>query len=208
MVTYKLIKNSQHEYIVCSSLSKQWSYSESQSVNNYNITNYNLQTESFDEWEKFCLEVFKKENEKAAIDVIMSRSMPPESIRAAQLIKEEFPTIKWIASFGDPIANNPYTVYKSLYYKIPITYIRDAILKSLPSNSANVKFPFPGKSHFYSMKSIEEYAINNADILIFPCEEQMNYMLQESDITTGNVIPHSYDYELSGENISNDKIVF
>ncbi|MFR8622331.1 hypothetical protein [[Ruminococcus] torques] len=40
----------------------------------------------------------------------MTRSMPPESHEIGLKIKEIKPEIKWIASFGDPIANNPFVL--------------------------------------------------------------------------------------------------
>lgn len=45
---------------------------------------------------------------RAEYDLVMTRSMPPECHRVGLWIKRRYPEIKWIASFGDPIADNPY----------------------------------------------------------------------------------------------------
>ncbi len=73
-----------------------------------NVRKIALQADTLEMWEDNTIEYFK--SHKDEYDVVMTRSMPPESHMIGLKIKEIKPEIKWIASFGDPIANNPFVL--------------------------------------------------------------------------------------------------
>ena len=111
IVTYKLLRNSKHQYDVFSSTSKQWGYQNTmQQLNDKNIRCFTISTDNIDEWVDASIEQFEKLYPEENYECIMTRSMPPESILIGKRIKEKYPHIKWIASLADPIANNPYEI--------------------------------------------------------------------------------------------------
>ena len=97
IVAYKLLKNSTHEYEVCSAVSDQWGYNKQ----------FLVETDSINEWVEEAIFIFEREHERKPYDAIMTRSMPPESIDVAKAIKEKHPDLPWIASLGDPISRVP-----------------------------------------------------------------------------------------------------
>ena len=108
IVTYKLLRKSENNYDVCSSLSENWSYHTSfKSYDEPNISTYTIDTNSIDEWVDFCIEKFEELYPSRKYDCIMTRSTPPESILVGLRVKQKHPEIKWIASLADPVANNP-----------------------------------------------------------------------------------------------------
>lgn len=110
LVTYKLIKASGYSYDVFTQKNNDlWSYGKEDYLPAPdNVNSIYAKAETIDEWWKEGVEYFKKNADK--YDVIMTRSMPPESHKIGLEIKKIKPEIKWLASFGDPIANNPYTL--------------------------------------------------------------------------------------------------
>ena len=109
IVTYKLLRNSAHNYDVCCSTSRQWSYSSvMNTIEEKNITVYSVETDAIEEWQKWTIEQFEKLYNERQYEYIMTRSTPPESIVIGREIKKRHPEIKWIASLADPVANNPY----------------------------------------------------------------------------------------------------
>ena len=94
IVTYKLLRNSCHEYHVFSSRSTLWSYSAEMSLRGEkNISVFSLKTDEIEEWVEWCIEEFRKRQEKEHYEILMTRSTPPESIQVGLRIKEEFPDV-------------------------------------------------------------------------------------------------------------------
>lgn len=104
IVAYKLLRNSRHSYDVCCAESSLWSYKQELPLDAGNISVYPIKTDSLDEWVQGAVDVFEKLNEANHYDAIMTRSMPPESVNVAKLVREKHPDIPWIASLADPIA--------------------------------------------------------------------------------------------------------
>ena len=104
-----------------------------------------------------CLKQF----EKKKYEYLFSSIVPGISHIAAYYIKKKHPEVKWIASFSDPFKGSPYKNAdlsdRGLIYKIAF----------------NV-----GAYCLYNNK-YEEVAINNADKLIFICEEQRDFTLKQ-----------------------------
>ena len=114
IVTFKLLKNSKYEYDVFTQKGNEdWSYgSNADKLKSNNINTIFAKTNDINKWVEEGIEYF--ENNKDKYDYIMSRSMAADSHKIALEIKKRHPEVKWIASFGDPIADNP---YKNFYRK-------------------------------------------------------------------------------------------
>ena len=104
-----------------------------------------------------------KEFEKKNYRYLYSSIVPGISHIAANKIKQKHPEVEWIASFSDPFKGSPYKKAdlsdRSFIYKI----------------AYNV-----GAYSLYNDR-YEEVAIKNADKLIFICEEQRDFTLNQYD---------------------------
>ena len=110
LVTYKLLNNSKYEYDVYTQNSNDsWSYGKNDFLPlNKNIKSIYSNASNLTDFYKEGVKFF--ENNKNKYDIVMTRSMPEESHMIGLEIKKIKPEIKWIASFGDPIGNNPFTL--------------------------------------------------------------------------------------------------
>ncbi len=210
LVTYKLISASQYEYDVFTQKnSTLWSYGnkdylpESKNVNTIFANANNLE-----EWVKEAIEYYKQNKEK--YDVIMTRSMPPESHKIGQEIKTINPNIKWIASFGDPIADNPYTKI-ALNYKSPHSIANCRSIKGVISPKRivrqaifKIRYKKQRKEYLDKDAKLQENVIKKANYLIFNSEYQKEYMLQKYEETVKEkavVLYHSFNEKLYPEAI-------
>lgn len=198
LVTYKLLNNSKYEYDVFTQKnSALWSYGNKDNLkNNKNINCIFAESSNLKDWKKEAIKYFKENKNK--YDVVMTRSMPPESHEIGIKIKKIKPTIKWIASFGDPIANNPYvSLAKKMDYtrflvkvkRFPKTLVRDMVRKYITENP------------------IENKTIKYSDMIIFNSIEQQKYMLGNKK-KESIVLAHSYYDKLYPKDIKkyDDKI--
>ena len=127
-------------------------------------------------------------------DVVMTRSMPPESHEVGIMLKKIKPSIKWIASFGDPISNNPYTLLtmKSNPYKVDKTSsIRRIINPFRIIKSIIYCLKKTIKNSFLDTK-IESKTLKKCDMVIFNSNEQREYMTKGNLKTDSVIINHSY----------------
>ncbi|MEG0323810.1 MAG: hypothetical protein RR619_07420, partial [Raoultibacter sp.] len=178
IVTYKLLRNSQHEYDVCSAKSDQWGYKHELPVRADNIRILSIATDDIETWLAYAIEAFEKEHTRQPYDAFMTRSMPPESIAVGEAIKKSHPELPWIASLADPIARNPYSI-KDLILddKEKDDEEKQAFINALSNGFRIEASDDPGVQHLRSMKEIEDRAVNGADALIFPCETLKSYVL-------------------------------
>ena len=111
LVSFKLLKNSKYKYDVFTQKSNEsWSYgSRETDLVSKNINTIFSKSSDFQEWVNEGIEYFEKNVKK--YDFIMSRSMAPESHMIALEIKKRHPEVKWIASFGDPLCDNPFNYF-------------------------------------------------------------------------------------------------
>lgn len=104
-----------------------------------------------------------KEFEKDKYKYLYTSIVPGVSHLAGMNIKKKHPEIKWIASFSDPFKGSPYKKAdlsnKSFIYKIAYTV----------------------GGYFLYNNRYEEVAVNNADKLVFICEEQRDFTLRQYD---------------------------
>lgn len=211
-VTYKLLRNSRHEYVVCSSSSELWSYKKRSELQADNIVVYPIDTDSFDEWIDEGSELFNSLHAQQPFDAIMTRSMPPESILLAERILESNPGIPWIASLADAIAKSPYDYFNFIE--------NDKYLKEREKKDFRVALendyegwrghPNDNIRRLVKLREIEDFAINKADVLIFPCDTLRNFILGTRKRTNAYTIPHSYDLALFSHDemfTSKDKVI-
>lgn len=217
IVTYKLLKNSKHQYDVFSSVSMQWGYKSKTELRAENITSYTIETDDIDQWASACVEEFERLYPTRKYACIMTRSMPPESILVGQAIKEKHPEIKWIASFNDPIANNPYEI--KAYIDDCLT-LRDGEKESLKAalrgTDEELLLPWEDRPEagirlMCKLKRWENIALKQADMILCPTGDQMRYMLGSQSWTPKlRVLPHSFDPSFYTDESAKktDKVVF
>lgn len=198
IVTYKLFRNSRHHYDVCASSSRQWSYNKAIDLIADNIEVFSILTDEFSEWIEYAVGLFEERHKNQPYDAIMTRSMPPESIEVGRIIKERYPDIPWIASIADPIAKSPYDING---YVIGDNDLSDEEKKSF--QSALVAGCQGWKNHrseyivmMCDFKDVEDFAIKNADALIFPHDTLRHYVLGSRRRKYAVTVPHSFDREL------------
>ena len=221
LVTFKLLKNSKYEYdVFTQKKSSNWAYNntETKLISN-NINTIFCDKKNINEWVKEGIEYYKKNQEK--YDIVMTRSMAPESHEIGLEIKKINPNIKWIASFGDPIANNPYQqIYKTVSpYQVKGQGMLELGIKRILSpkrillnwvwnyrNKKYIKYNTRIERDEVLQKEVFEYA----DKIIFNSTYQMNYMCENNKkvLEKGIVIPHTFDEEFYNKaQKRNDKIV-
>ena len=169
-----------------------------------------------EDWQKEAIEYFKENKDK--YEIIMTRSMPPESHQIGLEIKKIKPQIKWIASFGDPIANNPYTKM-SITYESPHSIKNCAKFRGIISPKRiirntlfKIRYKRLHRKVLQKDAKLQEKIIEMADYLIFNSENQRDYMLEKKDSVFKDkaiVLNHSFDKSLYPEKKGdNDKIKF
>lgn len=130
-------------------------------------------------------------------------------------IKEIKPEIIWIASFGDPIANNPF-VLKDMNTLSPYSHkfrrmgIRELISpKRILKNALWKKRTNDSLEPFRREQKLEEDILRQCDYVILNNKYQEAYMLgsyDESIKSKALVLPHSYDSTLYPETTGETKV--
>ena len=199
LCTYKLLKYSAHEYDVCCSASDLWSYHTTSEMTSDNIHVFPVETDSIDHWVEEAYQLFETRHAENPYDFIMTRSMPPESVLFGFKVKEKHPDLRWIASFGDPIARNPYELAA---YVEEANLLKedekDLFLEDLTSNNLGKwkAMNIPAINLLCKLSEWESKALRLADNYIFPTAEQMNYTLKNIYSPKGWAIPHNYDPDM------------
>lgn len=218
LVTYKLLRNSAHEYDVFSSTSENWGYKATTALKDEaNIHSYTITTDSIDEWVDACIAKFEELHAQRRYDCIMTRSMPPEAILVGKAVHEKHPEVKWIASFADPIANNPYEIKAYIDDNPALDPEQKIKLKNaLRSNDEDdlAEWEALGDAGIRLMCKLrrwENYARKNAALIISPTARQLKHMLGcDSWMPKFMAVPHSFDpsfYPEAGTE-PHDKVTF
>lgn len=204
LVTFKLINNSKYEYdVFTQGAVEDWTYGSNVSYKNQdNVTVISSDATLISAWVEEAVQYFKDNHEKYC--AIMTRTMPQECHLAGIRIKKEFPNVKWIASFGDPIDKNP-------YHHINCSLFSKSSLKNFINKDKGLRFKLSPKRILLDiiwelrhkwprklrkeLKYIQETTIKNADLLILNNESQKRYMLGENKacLEKAVVVHHSYD---------------
>ena len=215
LVTYKLLRNSKLQYDVCMQESNaSWSYGKNEKLPEaVNVTRIPVAADDLEVWKEAAVEYFRKNKEK--YDIVMTRSMPPESHMIGLKIKEIKPEIIWIASFGDPIANNPFVLkdmntLSPYSHKFRRTGIRELISpKRILKNALWKKRTNDSLEPFRREQKLEEDILRQCDYVILNNKYQEAYMLgsyDESIKSKALVLPHSYDSTLYPETTGETKV--
>lgn len=96
-------------------------------------------------------------------EVVYTASLPCYTTRVGYELKKKNPNIKWIASFSDPINHSP--------YKYDIETI-----KSYRPIERECFFIY---CHYWFVDQDEANAFELADLLLFICEEQRDFMIEQ-----------------------------
>lgn len=205
LVTYKLLKASNNNYDVFTQKNNSsWSYGNKDNLPSAkNVNTIFSKATTLENWMSEAIEYYKLNKDK--YDIVMTRSMPPESHKVGLQIKKINPNIKWIASFGDPIAENPYTkisiTYSSPYSINCCTKLRGIISPRRIIKNTIFKVRYKRQHKFYLQKDakLQENILKKADYLIFNSTYQKDYMLKgEPDIILNKaiILNHSFDKSL------------
>ena len=208
LVTYKLLRNSKLQYDVCMQESNDsWSYGKNERLPEAsNVNRIPVAADDLETWKEAVIEYFRKNKEN--YDIVMTRSMPPESHMIGLKIKEIKPEIIWIASFGDPIANNPF-VLKNMNTLSPYSHkfrkmgIREIVSpKRILKNALWNKRTKDSLEPFRREQKLEDDILKQCDHVILNNKYQKAYMLDQYDEKIQDkaiVLPHSYDSTLYTE---------
>lgn len=221
LVTFKLINNSKYKYDVFTQNNfHDWTYGSTVDYkNNKNINVIFSKSNSLKEWVEDAYQYFVKNKDK--YDYIMTRAMPQESHLVGLRIKKDFPNIKWLASFGDPILHNPYhyincSLYSLHSLKNPINKSRRKLYKLSPkrflyNRAWEYRHRFAIKLR-KELKQIQLETLKYADKIILNNESQKTYMLGDNKkyLDKCHIIRHSYDSSFypKKNNKPHDKIRF
>lgn len=189
LVTYKLLRKSKYEYDVFTQKKVDlWSYGNKDYLPEAeNVKSILSNADNLKDWETDAVEYYKKNINK--YDIVMTRSMPPESHKIGLEIKKINPKVKWIASFGDPIADNPYTELKIRegaynpfalrnYYRLKLRNVISPrrIYKNILFKIRYKKFHYRS---FHNEEVLQKKILNAADYYIFNSCYQRDFMLGE-----------------------------
>lgn len=221
MLTAKLLKYSRYDYdIFTQGRSEAWSFGNGGELPGCeNQRRIEAQSSEPGPWADEAVRYFTAH--RAEYDLIMTRSMPPECHLAGLRIKQRFPEVKWIASFGDPIGRNPYEIIiggmwspyslknpmnqnrRLLYRLSPIRMARDLLWTARHVRTVHRQ---------RMLRSLEAKALHRADRLIFNNTSQLRYMAGSSALgRKAVIIRHSYDpalYPKLGHDRANRRLRF
>ena len=201
-VTWKLLRNSAHEYDVVCSTSHKWGYSETMQVSEPNINIHPVETDDLRVWVSKAVEMFEALHAEWKYDAVMTRSMPPEAVEVGREIKRRHPEVKWIASFGDPIANNPYSMAGieengALPRQDVLAFLEDMALTCDRWRRDWAEYSDASIRYEAGMRVLQDAALDGADMIICPVLEQMEYMISgRAQKKPFFVVPHAYDESL------------
>ena len=207
LCTFKLLKNSKYEYdVYTQKTNKSWSYDTNEDkLVSPNINTIFSKAKDINEWVtdgiSFCNQNISK------YDFIMTRSMAPESHEIGLAVKKEHPEMFWVASFGDPIANNPYLtiIEQKSPYRVKGNGILNQRIKYILSPKRilkNIFWEYKDKKYkknytrLYRDPILQDEVLKLCDLIIFNNPYQKDFMLNGySDEIKDKaiVLPHGYD---------------
>lgn len=200
IVTYKLLSNSEHNYDVCCSTSRQWSYRSSMEMTKKeNIDVYSVETDDIEEWQEWTINKFEQLFQERHYECIMTRSTPPESIVVGREIKKKHPEIKWIASLADPVANNPYELKAYIADNPNLSDRKKEELLTILQRNDLLGIEKVEKRHESGIKLLaklkrwEQDVLKEADLLISPSATQLRYICNGEWNQKFFALPHSFD---------------
>lgn len=226
LVTYKLLNNSQYEYDVYTQKSNDsWAYGKNDFLPlNDNIKCVFSTATNLNEFTDAAMKYYVANIDK--YDIIMTRSMPEESHVLGLKIKKLNSKIIWIASFGDPIGNNPFTlsaIRNVNPYSVKNRYLRKMGIKEMLSPKRFLKSCLYEKRYkqnydlyIKDKNRLEEDIIKNCDYIICNNSFQKEYITKNNSNYSDEIkdkfilLPHTYDDKLypSEKSKKGNKLVF
>lgn len=203
IVSYKLLRHSRYCYdVFTQKKALSWSYGDNMDFENgTNIRCIYAESSELKSWAQEAFRFFLAHHEE--YDLIMTRSMPPECHLVGLRIKQAFPEVRWIASFGDPIAENPYEIIAgSLFspYSLKNRLHRNAALRFRLSPLRMLRNTLWQLRHPWlilrqkQLRRLERETLRQADRLIFNNRSELHYMAKTGDvIRKSRIVRHSYD---------------
>ena len=228
IVTYKLLSHSKYTYDVLTRDNQEqnlWDRKVTEKdLTAANVHTVKVNTESQEEWVDKAVAFFKEHHDEYGF--VMSRSMPALAHEAARKIKQEFPEIEWVASFGDPLvgtpylqtqnkADNPYVVKAYIERESP-SRIRALRIAASRVRRAK-KLVWEKEREMLSKelaiyKKINDTTIRGADAIIVNNDFQYRHIFSgeyQPFAKKGTVIPHSFDKSLYPKSTKkHKKIIF
>lgn len=223
LVTFRLLKNSKFEYDVFTQNSNTaWSYGNKDiNLLSRNINTLFSESDNLQIWVEEAVKYYDEHKEEYSF--IMTRSMAPEAHEVGLAIKKKYPNVKWIASFGDPICNNPHNYFinpKNPYRLLPYGF-ENTSLRYMISPKRMLKSiiweirKFRNRKYDPEIKNseLEKEVFLSADIIILNNEHQKKHMLNNYSnhiFSKVFVLPHSFDetlYNYSSPVCENDKYI-
>lgn len=201
-VTYKLLRNSRFAYDVVSAAAISGGYDSQIPLCADNVRVVPVKTSELEAWVDRCVAIFESNYKTAGYRVVMTRSMPAAAVMVGLRIKRRHPDVKWIASFGDPIAGNPYRMADvvasvDLPEEDKLLFLSDMGRRSCVWHRDWISASNPIITKEAGFSRLQELAAMHADLLLCPSEDQRTYMLQGCpDGADFAVCPHSFDCEL------------
>ena len=202
LVTAKLLGRSQYCYdVFTSSTGEQWSYGRSAALpeaDNVRRIEAHASTPS-----AFADEAFRYFQSHAdEYSLVMTRSMPPECHAAGLWIKEVFPAVPWLASFGDPVKDNPYRHLDETLYSA-------WSLDNLKNRSATLSFRLSPRRAAHealwllrhraavrerqALRDLEDLTVQRAERILVNNRSELRYLLPEHLREKAVLLRHSYE---------------
>lgn len=212
-VTFKLLSHSNIDYDIWTREAKKnnvWDRGiKEEELRSSNIRVLDIskdKSKNMKEWISAAVDYYLEHSDE--YDFIMTRSMPPESHEIGKRIKEVNPSVKWIASLGDPLVGTPYLevsdeenpyLLKRYIEKENPSRVRQIKIMLSPMRHAQ-KFVWKkerkamGSEVDYSV--INDYTLRGADMIIVNNDYQMRHVFSgkyERYMEKARVIPHTFD---------------
>lgn len=190
VVTYKLLEHSEHDYDVFTQKKNNAAgYVQTELKCGDNIRKIYCEKEGRQAFRAAAVEYYA--SHIGEYDIVMTRSMPEFDHSVGLDIKKINPNVTWIASFGDPIAENPYYIIDNLRIrKHPGRGIKSTHLyKSL-------------RWKYYASRRLNKFQkeiLDIADIVICNNTYEVKYLMETSasrKLEKFVVLPHSFDEAL------------
>lgn len=206
VLCWKLLKNSRFSFdVFTQKRSDSWSYGRDDTLSEAeNVRCIYAGSGDLRAWTEEAWRYAAAHHEEYAL--IMTRSMPPECHLIGLRVKRRWPEIPWMASFGDPILNNPYELlcgglYSPYSMKNPINRDRALRFRLSPRRLCadllwNARHLTAARRR-HLLARAERGCIALADRLIFNNRSQLDYMLGNGSARAKAVlVRHSYDESL------------
>lgn len=203
IVTYKLLNNSVNVYdVYTQKYNDAAGYVQTDLQCGSNINRIFCEKVGYQEFRKGAVKYYM--DHRSEYDIVMTRAMPNIDHEIGLEIKKNDPEVFWIASFGDPIAENPYWIIENLKIK--------------ENSGKGIKSTHLYKSlrwKFYASQKMRRFQgaiLDKSDAIIVNNPYEKSYIqsiCKDADNGKYMILPHTYDEKLFPEPCEkDDRITF